>query len=243
MLTHNASQEIMKEGKKSHFFPSSMILHESKMSSKIVYKSIHQAAFTMSTSFLSRRQFLLFGLGAAGIATTLKPHTLTAKSSQIITQPELSKSSESTIAAGSLFPEFQGIQQWLNSPPLTRADLTGSVVLIQFWTLGCINCQRTLPYLTSWHKKYAAQGLKIIGVHAPEFAFERQVSNIQKAIKHHGIAYPVAVDNNFQTWKAYSNQYWPHLFLADRQGIIRYDHIGEGAYAETAQKIQQLLNA
>jgi thiol-disulfide isomerase/thioredoxin len=216
------------------------------MSSKIVYESIHQAAaFTMSTSFLNRRQFLLLGLGAAGagIATTLKPYTITAKSSQIITQPELSKSSESTIAAGSSFPEFQGIQQWLNSPPLTRADLAGSVVLIQFWTLGCINCQRTLPYLTSWHKKYAAQGLKIVGVHTPEFAFERQVGNIQKAIKRHGITYPVAVDNNFKTWKAYSNEYWPHLFLADRQGIIRYDHIGEGAYAETAQKIQQLLNS
>jgi thiol-disulfide isomerase/thioredoxin len=168
---------------------------------------------------------------------------MTAKSSDGAPAIPSSENNIASIANGSLLPEFQGIQQWLNSAPLTRQDLKGSVALIQFWTLGCINCQRTLPYITSWHQKYAAQGLKVIGIHAPEFVFERQVNNIQRAMKKHGITYPVAVDNGFKTWKAYGNEYWPHLFLADRQGIIRYDHIGEGAYSETAQKIKQLLNS
>ncbi len=196
----------------------------------------------MNNSFFQRRQFLLWGLGAAGagLAASLRPRQLAAKSNQILTPTAQPR--EFT-AAASLLPEFQGIQQWLNSAPLTRQDLKGSVVLIQFWTLGCINCQRTLPYITRWHQQYAQQGLKVIGVHTPEFPFERKVSNIQAAMKRHGITYPVAVDNNFQTWQAYRNEYWPHLFLADRQGLIRYDHIGEGAYPATAQMIKKLLQS
>jgi thiol-disulfide isomerase/thioredoxin len=199
----------------------------------------------MSNSFLNRRQFLLLGLGAtsAGLSAALWPRSMAAKSSDIAPAIPSNGNNIASIANGSLLPEFQGIQQWLNSAPLTRQDLKGSVALIQFWTLGCINCQRTLPYITSWHQKYAAQGLKVVGIHAPEFVFERQVNNIQRAMKKHGITYPVAVDNGFKTWKAYGNEYWPHLFLADRQGIIQYDHIGEGAYSETAQKIRQLLNS
>ncbi len=197
----------------------------------------------MNNSFFRRRQFLLWGLGAAGVglAASLRPRQLAAKSNQILTSTAQPR--KFIEAAAPLLPEFQGIQQWLNSAPLTRQNLKGSVVLIQFWTLGCINCQRTLPYITRWHQQYAQQGLKVIGVHTPEFSFERKVSNIQAAMKRHGITYPVAVDNNFKTWQAYRNEYWPHLFLADRQGIIRYDHIGEGAYAETAQMIQKLLQS
>ena len=138
-------------------------------------------------------------------------------------------------------PEFQGISQWLNSNPLSIQDLQGSVVMIQFWTFGCINCQRTLPYVTRWHEQYAAKGLKIIGVHTPEFAFERDVNNIKNAMQKHGINYTVALDNEFKTWKAYGNEYWPHLYLADREGKLRYDHIGEGAYTQTEQTIKQLL--
>jgi thiol-disulfide isomerase/thioredoxin len=138
-------------------------------------------------------------------------------------------------------PEFRGISEWIDSSPLTPKDLLGKVVLIQIWTLGCINCQRTLPYVVNWHKKYAAKGLQTIGIHTPEFPFERDPHNIRRAMSKYGINYPVAVDNNFETWKAYNNQYWPHLFLADRQGRIQYDHIGEGAYAETETKIRQLL--
>ncbi|HEY9647197.1 MAG TPA: thioredoxin family protein [Chroococcidiopsis sp.] len=138
-------------------------------------------------------------------------------------------------------PDFQGISQWLNSDPLTVAELKGSVVLIQFWTFACINCKRTLPYITQWHQQYADQGLRVIGIHTPEFAFERQVNNIKAALTEHGITYPVPLDNDFATWKAYKNRYWPHLFLSDRDGIIRYDYIGEGAYSETESVIRQLL--
>ena len=131
----------------------------------------------------------------------------------------------------------------MNSSPLVTKDLLGKVVLVQIWTFACINCQRTLPYVVGWNQKYAAQGLQTVGVHTPEFPFERESKNIRAAIAKHKITYPVAVDNDFQTWKAYKNEYWPHIFLADRQGIIRYDHIGEGAYDETEKKIQQLLGS
>ncbi|WP_287129328.1 thioredoxin family protein [Candidatus Cyanaurora vandensis] len=138
-------------------------------------------------------------------------------------------------------PEFQGISTWLNSKPLTVDSLRGKVVAVQFWTLGCINCQRTLPTIVKLNRNYAAQGLVIVGVHTPEFPYERDLNNIKSALKRYEITYPVAVDNGFKTWRAYNNEYWPHLFVADRQGQIRYDHIGEGAYDETDQKIRQLL--
>jgi thiol-disulfide isomerase/thioredoxin len=146
------------------------------------------------------------------------------------------------VASDKSLPEFQGISTWLNSSPLTTADLKGNVVLVQFWTFSCINCQRTLPYIVQWHQKYADQGLKVIGIHTPEFAFERETNNIQKALQEHQITYAVPVDNEYKTWKAYENNFWPHLFLADRQGILRYDHIGEGAYNQTEQTIRQLLS-
>jgi thiol-disulfide isomerase/thioredoxin len=189
---------------------------------------------------LPRRKFLTYlGLGtlgwqAASFASRPSASPIIAPESKIIT-PE-------TIATfANRIPEFQGISEWMNSSPLMTKDLLGKVVLVQIWTLACINCQRTLPYVTSWHKKYAAKGLQTIGIHTPEFPFERDSKNIRQAIAKHGITYPVGVDNDFQTWKAYKNEYWPHLFLADRQGIIRYDHIGEGAYGETEAKIRQLL--
>ena len=182
---------------------------------------------------LPRRKFLTYlGLGTLGwqaASFASRPST-----SPIVTPGDIATSANQ-------LPEFQGISEWMNSSPLTTKDLLGKVVLVQIWTLGCINCQRTLPYVTSWHKKYAAKGLQTIGIHTPEFPFERDSKNIRRAIAKHGITYPVGVDNDFQTWKAFKNEYWPHLFLADRQGIIRYDHIGEGAYAETEAKIRQLL--
>jgi len=142
---------------------------------------------------------------------------------------------------GSHMPELTGITTWLNSPPLTIAELKGNVILLQFWTFECINCQRTLPYIVEWHKKYAAKGLKVIGVHTPEFTQEKDTENIKQALKKHQINYPVPVDNQYKTWQAYNNEYWPHLFLADRQGILRYDHIGEGAYDTTEEMIVKLL--
>lgn len=202
----------------------------------------------MNKVFRQRRQLLFYlGLGALGVgaAATLKlGNQQTNPTATILPTPAGTKPETAILAAtGKALPEFQKIQQWLNSDPLTIADLKGKVVLIQFWTFACINCQRTLPHITQWHRQYAAQGLRVIGIHTPEFAFERDPNNIKRALQKHKITYPVPIDNDYKTWKAYSNEYWPHLFLADRQGLIRYDHVGEGAYDTTEQTIQQLLRA
>jgi cytochrome c biogenesis protein CcdA/thiol-disulfide isomerase/thioredoxin len=141
---------------------------------------------------------------------------------------------------GSL-PPLDGAVQWLNSPPLTAQALKGKVVLVDFWTYSCINCLRTLPYVKAWAEKYRDQGLVVIGVHAPEFAFERDVGNVTKAMKDLGINYPVAIDNDYKIWRAFNNEYWPAHYFADAQGRIRYHHFGEGDYAESERVIQQLL--
>jgi len=138
-------------------------------------------------------------------------------------------------------PPLDGAVQWLNSPPLDAQALKGKVVLVDFWTYSCINCLRSLPYVKAWAEKYRDQGLVVIGVHAPEFAFERDVSNVTKAMKDLGITYPVAIDNEFKIWRAFNNEYWPAHYFADAQGRIRYHHFGEGAYAESERVIQQLL--
>lgn len=206
----------------------------------------------------SRRRLLAYlGWGTAGVATTvgaaqilIRPQTWlqsdqahdqsTYSSARAANSANPGSIASSTDSQGNL-PEFMGIANWLNSQPLSIADLEGSVTLIQFWTFACINCQRTLPYIVRWHQDYADRGLKVIGIHTPEFSFEREINQVERALKQHGITYPVPLDNDYKTWSAYHNQYWPHLFLADRQGVIQYDHIGEGAYPETEQKIQQLL--
>jgi cytochrome c biogenesis protein CcdA/thiol-disulfide isomerase/thioredoxin len=138
-------------------------------------------------------------------------------------------------------PALDGAVQWLNSPPLSAEALKGKVVLVDFWTYSCINCLRTLPYVKAWAEKYRDQGLVVIGVHAPEFAFERDTDNVTKAMKELGINYPVAVDNDYKIWRAFDNQYWPAHYFADAQGSIRYHHFGEGDYAESERVIQQLL--
>lgn len=138
-------------------------------------------------------------------------------------------------------PEFAGITQWLNSKPLRMGELKGKVVLIDFWTYTCINCIRTLPYVTTWYEAYKDQGFVIIGVHSPEFEFEKDTKNVQAAMKRYNITYPVAQDNNFATWTAYNNHYWPAKYLIDAKGYIRYTHFGEGEYETTEKKIQELL--
>lgn len=142
-------------------------------------------------------------------------------------------------------PEFTGITKWLNLPEgqtsLTMADLRGKVVLIDFWTYTCINCIRTLPFVTNWYEKYKDKGFVIVGVHTPEFEFEKNTQNVLGAIEQYKINYPVAQDNNYATWNAYSNQYWPAHYLIDATGRIRYTHFGEGSYAETEHAIQELL--
>jgi thiol-disulfide isomerase/thioredoxin len=186
---------------------------------------------------LNRRKMLTYlGLSAFSLGTTIA-----CQSNQRQAQSIMPTALAQSPPTGPKLPEFQGIDRWLNGGPLAVNDLKGSVALIHIWTFGCINCQRTLPYVVKWHQKYASQGLKVVGIHSPEFAHERDINNVKQAIDKHGITYPNAIDNKFAMWKAYDNQYWPHLFLADRQGIIRYDHIGEGAYDTTEQTIQRLL--
>ncbi|RON82307.1 cytochrome c biogenesis protein DipZ [Pseudomonas fluorescens] len=146
-----------------------------------------------------------------------------------------------TLPVEGQLPPLNGAVQWLNSPPLDAQALKGKVVLVDFWTYSCINCLRTLPYVKAWAEKYRDQGLVVIGVHAPEFAFERDVGNVTKAMKELGINYPVAIDNDYKIWRAFNNEYWPAHYFADAQGRIRYHHFGEGDYAESERVIQQLL--
>lgn len=138
-------------------------------------------------------------------------------------------------------PEIAGIESWINSNPLKIAQLNGKVVLIDFWTYSCINCIRTLPYLKNWYEKYKDKGLVIIGVHTPEFEFEKEADNVKNATERFHILYPVALDNNYKTWQAYSNNYWPAHYLIDQNGILRQVHFGEGSYMETENAIRNLL--
>ncbi|MNV03368.1 Thiol-disulfide oxidoreductase YkuV [compost metagenome] len=154
---------------------------------------------------------------------------------------QVADNSTGTLPVEGNLPPLDGAVQWLNSPPLDAQALKGKVVLVDFWTYSCINCLRSLPYVKAWAEKYRDQGLVVIGVHAPEFAFERDIKNVTKAMKELGINYPVAIDNEFKIWRAFNNEYWPAHYFADAQGRIRYHHFGEGAYDESERVIQQLL--
>ena len=139
-------------------------------------------------------------------------------------------------------PNLVGISDYLNTTPEKLSkDMENKVILYDIWTYSCVNCIRTLPYITAWDEKYADQGLLIIGIHSPEFEFEKNAENVQVAIEKYGIDYPVVLDNDMKTWKAFENNYWPRKYIADHQGNLRYDHIGEGGYQETEKIIQQLL--
>ena len=164
----------------------------------------------------------------------------TAETEQQLIEKLADKPQENNVSR--MAPPFVGATQWLNSPPLNLEMLRGKVVLVDFWTYSCINCLRTLPYLKAWDEKYRSRGLVIVGVHSPEFAFEKVQHNVEKAIRNLGIKYPVAMDNQFAIWNAYKNQYWPAKYLIDAQGRIRDQHFGEGKYQETEQMIRNLLN-
>lgn len=156
-------------------------------------------------------------------------------------QMETSVSKTSTLPDLGPAPELTN-EIWLNTEgPLRLADLRGSVVLLEMWTFGCYNCQNVMPSLKDWHSKYKDQGLVIIGNHYPEFSYEEDLENLKAAIERFEIEYAVAQDNNGATWRAYQNRYWPALFLIDKQGHIRYVHIGEGRYTETEENIKALL--
>ncbi|MBK3463917.1 cytochrome c biogenesis protein DipZ [Pseudomonas sp. MF6776] len=138
-------------------------------------------------------------------------------------------------------PSLSGAVQWLNSPQLSAESLRGKVVLVDFWTYDCINCQRTLPYVKDWAKKYEKDGLVVIGVHTPEYGYERIIDNVRDQVQKLGITYPVAIDNNYAIWRAFDNQYWPAHYLIDAKGQMRYSHFGEGRYEAQEQMIKQLL--
>lgn len=174
-------------------------------------------------------------------ALTRRSAVLTAAAGALA--PGASRAEDGAIGDYGPAPEFAGISNWLNSPPLTMAGLRGKVVLIDFWAYSCINCLRALPYVTRWHDAYKDRGLVVVGVHTPEFAFERVTANVQKAASRFGVRYPVAQDNAMATWRAYSNQYWPAEYLVDRNGHVVLKHFGEGRYDETENAIRSLLAA
>jgi thiol-disulfide isomerase/thioredoxin len=172
--------------------------------------------------------------GASGQQKSFVPATI-VEDNGTITRVQIDKSQLK------LAPELTNVNGYINSEPITLADLRGKVVLVDFWTYSCINCIRTIPYLNAWYEKYADNGLVIVGVHTPEFEFEKDYNNVKAAVEKFDIKYPVAQDNEKGTWEAYENRYWPRKYLIDNEGYIRYDHIGEGAYAETEKVIQSLL--
>jgi len=180
---------------------------------------------------LDRRR--LSGAGAAamaGIGLGLYP-----RFAHQTTRTERNAASEGQLAS------LRTASAWLNSPPLTAADLSGKVVLIDVWTYTCVNWLRTLPYVRAWADRYKAQGLVVIGVHSPEFPFEHDLENVRRAAKDMRVTYPIAVDNDFSIWRAFDNNYWPALYLLDGDGRIRHTHFGEGAYEQSERNIQRLL--
>jgi thiol-disulfide isomerase/thioredoxin len=147
----------------------------------------------------------------------------------------------STQPIPSALSALDGASVWLNSEPLTADGLRGSVGLVDFWTYSCVNWLRTLPYVRAWHERYRDRGLVVVGVHAPEFGFEHDLDNVRRAATELGVGYPVVIDNDFTIWRAFENHYWPAVYLVDRDGRVRFDHFGEGAYEETERAIQRLL--
>ena len=184
---------------------------------------------------------------ASPVATDTVPRvTSDATASDAVAEPtpmmpEFRESGSTGGAVGDNAPEFSGINQWLNSEPLTMEGLRGEVVLIDFWTYTCVNCVRTMPYLRDWNEKYADRGLTMIGVHTPEFDFEKITENVAAANEELGVVWPVAQDNNFRTWRSYNNRFWPAKYLIDANGVVRYTHFGEGEYDETEHHIRALL--
>ncbi|HEY9271381.1 thioredoxin family protein, partial [Achromobacter sp.] len=160
---------------------------------------------------------------------------------QLVEQVRPGEPAQASPRASGPLASLPGANGWLNSLPLSAADLDGKIVLVDFWTYSCINCLRTLPYLKTWHDKYKDAGLEVIGVHAPEFAFEKNAANVRRAVEDLGIQYPVAQDNGFRIWRAFRNQSWPAFYLLDGQGRVRYTVAGEHDYAQTERMIQRLL--
>jgi cytochrome c biogenesis protein CcdA/thiol-disulfide isomerase/thioredoxin len=191
-------------------------------------------ALGWDTNLLTKFSFVNTSKAEARLISALGPE----KSATLVVNATKSRP---VLADEGPMPELNGAVAWLNSPPLSRDSLRGKVVLIDFWTYSCINCLRTLPYVEGWAAKYKDAGLVVIGVHTPEFAFERDQANVEKAVRDLKINYPVAIDSDHKIWQAFNNEYWPAHYLVDGKGRIRYHHFGEGEYDESELVIQQLL--
>ncbi len=190
-----------------------------------VLAAVVAIGFGLDTGFLTRVSLSSTALEQS-LVDRLKPST---------------KSADESLGVEGGFPSLVGATDWLNSPPLTPEGLKGKVVVIDFWTYSCINCLRSIPYVKAWAEKYKDHGLVVIGVHTPEFAFERNVGNVRAAVSALKIGYPVAIDNDYKIWRAFDNEYWPAHYFIDAQGHRRYSHFGEGKYDESERVIQQLL--
>jgi len=201
------------------------------------YSQRIQKFFGVILIFLAIAIYFQYDTFIEGKILNIFPSLGTTLEEGLISNSNKSTKSEAGIPA----PEFTGISKWLNSDPLTVKSLRGKVVLVDFWTYSCINCVRTLPHVTDWYNKYKDQGLVVIGVHSPEFAFEKDSNNVMMAISQYKINYPVAQDNNLSTWRAYSNNYWPAEYLIDQNGNVVYTHFGEGEYDVTENTIRTLL--
>ena len=200
---------------------------------------VHSPEFTFEKNYTNVKAAVQrFGITYPAIATTIENHTVTTIK---INKTQLQQVNESQFKKA---PEFVQISGYINTPnnnPLTLSSLKGKVVLVYIWTYTCINSIRPMPYIHDWNQKYSDKGLVIVGVHSPEFTFEKNYTNVQAAVQRFGITYPVILDSDHGTWNAYGNQYWPRFYLIDTQGHIRYDHIGEGGYDQTEKAIQFLL--
>ena len=185
---------------------------------------------------------IIFGIViaiAVGVISSILSTLDTDFESSELSEDSISKIDKSRYK---MAPDIVGIAHYLNTSPEELSEkIKDKVVLYDIWTYSCVNCVRTLPYITAWNEKYSDDGLLIIGIHSPEFEFEKNPNNVQMAIDKYGITYPVVMDNEMETWKAFENRYWPRKYIADHEGYIRYDHIGEGAYEETEKIIQRLL--
>lgn len=197
--------------------------------------------FTRHSESVRKAFGVLILMAVAFIATGIDPQSLAQERGNLNASTSSPSGLQDALEQPYEAPEITGIQGWINSHPLTMASLKGKVVLIDFWTYSCINCVRTLPYITKWDVQYRDKGLVIIGVHAPEFEFEKNQANVELAVQNHGIKYPVALDNNLDTWTAFHNRYWPAHYLIDKEGQVVYTHFGEGRYAETEHNIRTLL--
>lgn len=202
-----------------------------------VLAGVAAAAFGLDRGVLTRLSLA----STSGLEQHLVDRFHPAKQARVITINQTVDVSADSDAPPVELPELSGATAWINSPSLTPAELRGKVVLVDFWTYSCINCLRTLPYVKAWNEKYKESGLVILGVHTPEFPFEKDEANVRKAVHDLGVAYPVAMDNNYAIWRSFNNEYWPADYLIDATGKVRFHHFGEGAYAESEQWIRKLL--